>query len=170
MLMLLVWGAAVAAQVQPNVAPHPAPDQPLPFSHRTHVRAGAQCQACHAAPGNGAQMTLPAGAVCMTCHRNMPASRPGLVKLAEYARLNQPVPWVRVYQLLPGVTWTHRPHLQAGVQCQTCHGAVGELDAMAKVTAITGMATCVTCHQQQQASTACVTCHAWPATNATKTN
>jgi hypothetical protein len=167
-VFLLLLGAAVRAQVQPNVAPHPAPEQPLPFSHRTHVRAGAQCQTCHAGAPDGRLMAFPATATCMTCHRTIAADRPTVVKLAELARSNQPVPWVRVYEVLPGVTWSHRPHVQAGVQCQTCHGAVGELDAMAKVTAVTGMASCVSCHQARQASTACVTCHAWPAAVASR--
>jgi len=37
-------------------------------------------------------------------------------KLGEFAKSNQPIPWVRVYQVTAGVTWTHRAHLQAGMQ------------------------------------------------------
>ena len=154
--------ATSAAQVPPNIAPHPAPEQPLPFSHRTHVRAGAECLTCHGA-ANGTDITMPAIATCMTCHRTIAATRPAIVKLTEFAKTVQPVPWARVYQVLPGVTWSHVPHLQAGVQCAICHGAVGEMDVMTKVTSVTGMAACISCHQTRNASTACTTCHAWPA-------
>lgn len=154
--------ASAAAQVPPNVALHPAPEQPLPFSHRTHVRVGAECQACHSAT-SGAEMTFPANGTCMTCHRAIATNRPAIVKLAEFAKSMQPIPWARVYRVLPGVTWTHRPHLAAGVDCETCHGAVSEMDLMAKVTSVTGMATCINCHQARKASTACTTCHVWPA-------
>jgi hypothetical protein len=160
--LVLATAMTLRAQVQPNVAPHPAPPQPLPFSHRTHAGAGAQCLTCHAGPGDGARMTFPAAATCMTCHRSIAATRPAIVKLAELARANQPIPWVRVYEVLPGVTWSHRPHVQAGVSCQACHGDVGALDAMAETTAVTGMASCVSCHEARGAPTACVTCHAWP--------
>ncbi len=166
-LALLVTGMVHSQQppvdrVPANVAPHPAPEQPLPFSHRAHLAAGARCEMCHAGSANGPQMTFPASSTCMACHRSVGADRPAIMKLAEFAKSTQPIPWTRVYQVLPGVTWSHRPHVQAGVQCETCHGVVSEMDAMAQVTSVTGMATCVSCHQARQASTACTTCHAWP--------
>jgi hypothetical protein len=109
-------------------------------------------------------MTFPDTATCMKCHRTIAANRPTIVKLAEFAKGTQPIPWVRVYRVLPGVTWTHRPHLQAGVRCEACHGNVPEMDTMSMATSVTGMAACVTCHQERKASTACTTCHAWPTT------
>ena len=108
-------------------------------------------------------MTFPATSTCMKCHATLVTDRPAIKKLAEYAKSKQPIPWVRVYKVLPGVTWTHREHVQAGVQCETCHGAVGDLDAMSETTAVTGMASCVSCHQARNASAACSVCHAWPA-------
>ena len=153
-----------AAAVPANLAPHPAPEQPLPFSHKTHVSRGLRCQMCHTNPEPGAQMTFPPVSSCMGCHTTVAKDRPAIATLAEMARSNQPIRWVRVYQVLPGVMWTHRKHVQAGVQCATCHGNVGELDAMAEMTGVTAMASCVTCHQAQKASTACITCHTWPVT------
>lgn len=150
--------------VAPNPAPHDAPAQPIPFSHRTHLAAGPQCQTCHTAPGDGRQMTFPATATCMTCHQTVANTRPSIQQLAEFAKSGRPVPWVRVYQVLPGVTWSHRPHLAAGTACETCHGPVREMSAMSKATAVTGMASCVNCHQVRRASTACATCHPWPTT------
>ena len=149
--------------VQANLAPHPAPEQPLPYSHKTHVGLGLACQLCHVNPEPGKEMTFPNTATCMNCHATLATDRPGIQKLAEYAHSKQPVPWVRVYKLLPGVTWSHRKHLEAGVSCETCHGPVGNLEVMSEVTAITGMATCISCHQARKVSAACNVCHAWPA-------
>jgi Cytochrome c7 and related cytochrome c/Cytochrome c3 len=154
--------APAAPAVQANRAPHPAPEQPLPFSHKTHVSMGLECQTCHTNPAPGNQMTFPGTSTCMSCHATIATDRSAIKKLTEYANSNQSISWVRVYTVLPGVTWTHRTHLQAGVQCQTCHGAVGDLPVMAQMTAVTGMASCVSCHEAQRASTACTTCHAWP--------
>jgi len=149
--------------VQANLAPHPAPEQPLPYSHRTHVGMGLPCQLCHTNPTPGKEMTFPATSTCMKCHATIATDRPAIEKLAEYAHSKQSIPWVRVYKVLPGITWTHRKHLEAGVQCETCHGAVRDLDAMSETTAVTGMASCVSCHQARRVSEACAVCHAWPA-------
>lgn len=153
---------APASTVQANLAPHPAPEQPLPYSHKTHVGMGLQCRLCHTNPAPGLQMTFPAISTCMKCHATVVTDRPAIKKLAEYAKSKQPIPWVRVYKVLPGVNWTHRKHVEAGVQCETCHGAVGDLDAMSETTAVTGMASCISCHQARSASAACTVCHAWP--------
>ena len=149
--------------VQGNPAPHPAPEQPLPYSHKTHVGLGLACRLCHVNPAPGTEMTFPATSTCMNCHATVVTDRPAIKKLAEYAHSKQPIPWVRVYKVLPGVTWTHRKHLQAGVQCDTCHGAVGELQAMSETTAVTAMASCIGCHEARGVSAACAVCHAWPA-------
>jgi ABC-type nitrate/sulfonate/bicarbonate transport system substrate-binding protein len=152
-------GGAVPA----NIAPHPAPEQPLPYSHKTHLRLGLICQLCHTNPATGAHMSFPATATCMKCHAALLTDHAPIQKLTAYAKSKQPIPWVRVYQVLPGVSWTHRAHLQAGVSCQTCHGAVSELDAMSEQTAVTSMASCVRCHEARHVSAACTVCHAWPA-------
>jgi hypothetical protein len=98
----------------------------------------------------------------MTCHVTVAKDRPAIVKLAEFAKSNQPIPWARVYQVTAGVTWTHRAHLQGGMQCIMCHGDVPQLDAMAQNTSVTAMGSCISCHQAHNAPTVCATCHAWP--------
>ena len=110
-------------------------------------------------------MTFPAVATCMGCHNNVAKDRSAIIKLAEFAKSGQPIVWVRVYQVTPGVNWTHRKHLQAGLQCVNCHGQVGQLDQMAETTAVTSMASCISCHQAHNANTMCQTCHAWPASD-----
>jgi hypothetical protein len=149
-------------EVPDNIAPHPAPTQPLPYSHKTHLAIGLQCQTCHTNPEPGNQMTFPAVTTCMGCHNTIAKDKPAIIKLAGLAKLSEPIPWVRVYQVTPGVTWTHRKHLQAGMQCGMCHGDVAQLDAMAQTTSVTSMASCISCHAAHKAKTTCETCHAWP--------
>jgi hypothetical protein len=157
-------GPPAKQEVPDNIAPHPAPEQPIPFSHRLHVSRGVRCQTCHTNPDPGNQMTFPATSTCMMCHTTIANDRPAIMKLAEFAKSNQPIPWVRVYQVTPGVTWTHRAHLQAGMQCTMCHGDVAQVEAMAQNTSVTVMASCIGCHQAHNAPTVCSTCHAWPST------
>jgi len=148
--------------VPENVAPHTAPAQPLPFSHRTHVALGLVCQTCHTNPGSGPKMTYPATEMCMSCHLAVGTDKAAIEELHAFAESAQDIPWTRVYAVTPGVTWSHRAHLDSGVQCRTCHGDISQVDAVSESTAILAMASCISCHDATGARTACVACHAWP--------
>src|SRR6185437_5826278 len=84
-------------QVPLNPAPPPAPEQPLPYSHKTHLALGLQCQFCHTNPGQGRLMTYPATSKCMSCHTTIDKDKPAIMKLAQYAKSGEQVPWVRIY-------------------------------------------------------------------------
>jgi mono/diheme cytochrome c family protein len=151
-------------EVSANPSPHAAPVQPLPFSHQKHTTLGLECRSCHTNPAPGAQMTFPATTTCMGCHAGIATDHPAIKTLTQFASSHQAIPWVRVYEILRGVKWSHQTHLQAGIQCSACHGSVSELATMEKVTSVTSMANCISCHQTHQVPNGgtCVTCHAWP--------
>jgi hypothetical protein len=157
--------AEVKQEVPDNPADHAPPDQPLPYSHKTHLALGLPCATCHTNPAPGNLMTFPATSVCMSCHISVATNKPAIQKLAEFSKSKQPIPWVRVYKVLPGVTWTHRKHLEAGMKCQMCHGQVAQMDRMSEATSVTTMGVCLNCHQEHGAPTVCSTCHSWPAAN-----
>jgi hypothetical protein len=154
--------AGSPSAVADNVAPHPAPVQPLPFSHKTHVAAGLPCQNCHMNAGTGEQMGFPTTDTCMMCHSAIATDKPAIARLSEYAVSGEPIPWVRVYAIAPGITWSHRTHLDAGIQCDTCHGDIRQAEVVAETKSTRAMATCISCHQAHEAAAECVTCHAWP--------
>ena len=148
--------------VPENLAEHAPPVQPLPYSHKTHLALGLECQACHTNPDPGDLMTFPAIATCMSCHNAIAKNKPAIQKLASFAKSNQTIPWVRVYALTRGVTWSHRKHIAAGLKCETCHGQVAEMSAMSQTTSVTSMGVCINCHKLHHAPTVCQTCHVWP--------
>jgi hypothetical protein len=155
--------SSAAKQLVPDrIGEHPAPAQPLPYSHKTHLAVGLQCKICHTNPAPGNLMTFPATSTCMTCHVTVAKNKPAIRQLANFAKSGKPIPWVRVYTVTPGVTWTHRKHLDAGLQCENCHGPVAQMDTMSETTSVTAMAVCITCHAQNKAPTTCQTCHLWP--------
>ena len=170
-LVLLIWfamslaaqkavpSAATKKMVPDNPSVHIPPEQPLPYSHKKHLAVGLECKTCHTNPEPGKLMTFPDTAKCMQCHVTIAKDKPSIQKLVEYSKSNQPIPWVRVYTVLPGVAWSHRPHVQNGVLCETCHGKVRELDQMFEVTSVTTMYGCLSCHELNHAKTACDTCH-----------
>lgn len=148
--------------VPDNLAPHPAPAQPLPFSHKTHMAIGVVCQMCHTNPDPGSLMTYPSTETCMACHAAITTDKPAIVSLQEFAESGRTIPWVRVYAVTPGVSWGHRAHLESGAQCETCHGDISQVEAVSESKATLAMATCISCHEARGAKAECVTCHAWP--------
>jgi hypothetical protein len=155
--------AQVKQEVPDNPVPHAPPEQPIPYSHKTHLALGLPCSTCHTNPAPGNLMTFPATSTCMSCHAAVAKNKPAIQKLAAFAKSQQDVPWVRVYAVLPGVNWTHRKHLNAGMKCETCHGDVAQMDAMSEATSVTTMGVCISCHKANNAPTVCQTCHGWPA-------
>ena len=150
---------AAKQMVPANPSEHPAPEQPIPYSHKKHLAVGLECKNCHTNPEPGKLMIFPATSKCMECHVTIAKDKPSIQKLASFAKSQQPIPWVRVYTVLPGIAWTHRAHVAAGVKCETCHGPVREMDAMSEVTSVVTMYSCLSCHEMSQAKTSCETCH-----------
>jgi len=136
------------------------PAQPIPYSHKKHLAFGLKCQQCHINPEPGDRMTFPATSRCMACHATIAKDKPSIQKLAEFAKSNQPIPWVRVYVVSSWVYWNHRSHLDAKMTCEMCHGQVEEMEVMTKVSNVTTMAGCIDCHRKNDASTGCRYCHA----------
>lgn len=104
-------------------------------------------------------MSLPGTDVCMSCHSTQPASTPALEALSAFASSGAPIPWKRVYQLPAYVYWSHASHLDAGVRCSDCHGAVEEVDVMRQLTNVASKNGCVTCHEARQSFVDCGDCH-----------
>jgi hypothetical protein len=95
----------------------------------------------------------------MACHVTIGKDKPAIQKLAEFAKSKEAIPWARVYSVRAEVYWNHRSHLKAGMQCESCHGEVSQMDTMAKVTKVTTMEGCVECHRNNNAGTGCGYCH-----------
>jgi hypothetical protein len=79
-----------------------------------------------------------------------------------------PIEWVRVHNLPDFVYFEHRRHVNAGVACQNCHGAVETMERVVQATDLS-MGWCVNCHRaatnsgingkSAHASTDCGVCH-----------
>jgi hypothetical protein len=145
-------GAAVALSLGLFAA-----EQPLPYSHKTHVQLGLKCTDCHTMPGKGEMATFPPESLCMTCHASIKKDSPAIRKLAAFAKENKPVPWVRIYKLPDYVWFSHKIHMKKAT-CETCHGPVAERDVLKREKPIT-MVACMACHDETNALNECNTCH-----------
>jgi hypothetical protein len=108
-----------------------AADQPIAYSHKKHVAMGLQCKGCHTMPGDGEAATFPKESLCMGCHAGVKKDSPEILKLAEFARKKEPVPWVRLYKLPDFVWFSHKVHVER-TSCERCHGPVAEREVLKK--------------------------------------
>jgi predicted CXXCH cytochrome family protein len=169
---LLLWAAALvhagmtpATQQPPDAAitetfrPPPPPEQPIPYSHRTHLALGLQCAGCHETAASAARATIPATSTCMGCHDGVRTESPHIQALKAWDDKKEPVPWRRVYRLPTFVDFSHARHVaDAQLTCDVCHGDVSTMDQMQKVRDIT-MAACIECHKSRSAPARCDSCH-----------
>ena len=65
------------------------------------------------------------------------------------AKQPQPIQWVKVHNLPDFVYFDHRPHVNAGVTCQSCHGPVETMERVRQVSDLS-MGWCVNCHRGVQ--------------------
>jgi hypothetical protein len=68
------------------------------------------------------------------------------LKLVGYWQRQEAIPWVKVHQLPAHVTFPHMSHIRVGLQCQTCHGPVEEMQEVYKFSSLQ-MGWCVNCHR-----------------------
>ena len=142
-LVLLILGGAAGGLYLTQLAP----DQPISFDHRFHVGQGIPCLYCHAAAAWGPTAGLPSTSKCWGCHQQIDAAGdPRLLKLADYANKSQEIPWVPVTIMGDFVHFNHRPHIAAGVACETCHGDIGKMQVV-KAPFVQNMGWCLDCHK-----------------------
>lgn len=125
------------AKVLPVATVRQGPRQPIFFSHVIHAGSfQIECQYCHANARRGPSAGLPSVERCMGCHKIIAAQgNPEVTKLHQYWERQEPIPWERIFKVPEYAQFPHKPHVQAGVQCQTCHGRI---EAMEQVHAETG--------------------------------
>ena len=150
------------------------PIQPIHYSHRIHAGDnGIDCKYCHSAARVSKHSNIPSLNVCMNCHKNIAEVAPetlaegkefgvdynkeieklytavGWDKTAQaYTGKTEPVKWVRIHNLPDFVYFNHSQHVTvAGVECQTCHGPVEEMEIMRQHSSLT-MGWCINCHRE----------------------
>lgn len=66
----------------------------------------------------------------------------------QYTGEAQPVEWVRIHNLPDFAYFNHSQHVSvAGIECQTCHGPVEEMEIMEQFSPLT-MGWCINCHRE----------------------
>jgi hypothetical protein len=139
--------------------------QPVEFDHRHHVRDdGIDCVYCHDSVETEAFAGMPSTERCMGCHGQVWTESPELDPVRASWRSGQPLRWRRVNSVPAYVYFHHGVHVQAGVACAECHGAVEDMPRITRAHNLT-MSFCLDCHRRTQGSraitrlTTCSACH-----------
>ena len=132
-----------------------SPPQPLDFRHDVHVTKGVQCLYCHPGALRGPSPGLPTITKCWGCHQQLEITdtSPRLQAMRDLIDpvTNKPTKgfvWVPVAQVPDFVHFTHRPHVAAGLNCETCHGDMSKME-VAENPQVINMGFCLKCHKSK---------------------
>lgn len=129
-----------------------APEQPIPYSHQLHAGTlKIPCQYCHTGVTRSRHAGIPAVDTCMNCHRVTKKDKPAIQKLTEIYESGQPLQWKRVHALPDHVYFDHRPHVNGGIACQTCHGEIQTMGVVYQNMSMR-MGNCLGCHRDAHAA------------------
>ncbi len=135
------------------------PDQPIAFSHKLHAgEMEISCQYCHNTARRAASAGIPPGNLCMGCHKIVGNGKPEVQKVRDAYKNKKAVEWVKVHDLPDFVRFTHKRHVQSGVDCASCHGDVKKMTVAEQVAPLQ-MGWCIDCHSEKGAKKDCETCH-----------
>lgn len=124
-----------------------APEQPIPFSHSLHAGTmGIDCQYCHTGASKSRYAMVPPVTTCMNCHSVARKNKVDIIRLTQYYNENKALPWKRIHKVPDYAYFNHSVHVNKGMECQTCHGNVQEMDVVKQVNSWT-MNNCITCHR-----------------------
>lgn len=124
--------------------------QPIPFSHLHHVQGlGLDCRYCHASVERAASAGMPSTATCLGCHREIWKNQALLDPLRESAAQNKNLVWFRLHDLPDYVYFNHGIHVNKGIGCVTCHGAVSRMASVTQQKPFF-MRDCLECHQHPE--------------------
>ena len=149
----------------------PAPDQPIAFYHSVHAGENQiPCMYCHYTADQSKSAGIPSVKLCVGCHiagstavppdqvagltfpvQGQGAERPEwwyeeAGKILTYWREQRPIPWVKVHDLPEHASFPHYSHVNVGLECQTCHGPVEEMEKVYQFSSLQ-MGWCIDCHE-----------------------
>jgi hypothetical protein len=127
-----------------------APEQPIPFSHKHHVKDdGIDCRYCHTSVETSHFAGLPPTETCMTCHSQIWSNATLTQPIRDSWATGRSIEWRRVHDLPDYVYFNHSIHVNKGIGCSTCHGHVDEMPLTYRVNNLY-MDWCVNCHRQPE--------------------
>jgi len=164
--LLLALGVASCRDYKATEAD--GPDQPIAFYHSVHAGQNQiPCMYCHYNADRSPAANIPSVQLCVGCHVAGSASAGAVpaqasltfptkqrdstwnreaLKLVDYWKRGEAIPWVRIHDVPDHAHFPHYVHVNAGLQCQTCHGPVQNMKKVYQYSSLR-MGWCISCHR-----------------------
>ncbi|MCE2766600.1 MAG: cytochrome c3 family protein [Fimbriimonas sp.] len=145
----LTVGLALAAlsRSPANTKVNVPKNQPVPFSHQHHNwELGIDCRYCHTSVEKSGYAGIPSTETCMSCHSQIWTNSPLLEPVRQSFETGTPIKWNKVNKVPDFVYFNHSIHVNRGLNCNTCHGAVNDMHITWKGNAFQ-MQWCLECHR-----------------------
>lgn len=163
---LLVATSLMACRGPGAESPGDAEQQPIAFYHNVHAGDNQiPCMYCHFNAERAPAAGVPSVQLCVGCHvpgsgvidpalaqLNFPTAERDstwnaeATKLVGYWQRQEAIPWVRVHDLPEHANFPHMSHVRVGLECQTCHGPVEEMEEVYQFSSLQ-MGWCIDCHR-----------------------
>ncbi|HEY3321077.1 MAG TPA: cytochrome c3 family protein [Planctomycetota bacterium] len=135
------------------------------FPHKPHVVGeDIKCDICHKEAAKGEKAGFPTVKSCMKCHDDIDEKKPPEKKVQAYLKDNKPQ-WTHVTELPKETKFSHKTHVDAKVECTTCHKGIAVSTGITMKNRI-HMAECVACHAKEKVGNdlcndGCAVCHSY---------
>ncbi len=155
--LLLFYAGSTLSRSAYNTKQNVPLNQPVPFSHKHHVgELGIDCRFCHPSVESSPTAGVPVVETCMTCHNQIWTNSPLLEPVRKAYETGTPIEfkngdkgWNLVNKVPEFVYFNHSIHVNRGVNCNQCHGAVQEMQMTMKGN-VFSMSWCLTCHREPE--------------------
>lgn len=150
----IAFKAVITGLFSIGVQKNYAPKQPIAFSHKIHAgQYEIDCNYCHTGVQKSKNANIPSPNICMNCHSSIKTDSKEIQKIYAAVETNTPIEWVRVHNLPDLAYFNHSQHVNVGgVECQTCHGPIEEMDVVRQHSLLT-MGWCIDCHRKTDLNT-----------------
>lgn len=123
------------------------PSQPIDYSHKLHAGTmGIDCKYCHTDVVVARHASVPPTATCMNCHTIARKDREEIKRLTAYYDKGNPIRWKRIHKVPDYAFFNHSVHVNKGIDCEHCHGAIERMEKVFQVESFT-MGSCLNCHR-----------------------
>lgn len=165
--MAFVQAQDTSLEEEAEVAMSESQVQPIQFPHDLHAGTyQIDCQFCHFSAERSVDAGMPPVETCRGCHQMIRGTteeqQAEIAKIHGYYDAGEPIPWTRIYKVADHVHFPHMRHVNAGMECQECHGEVQEVGVIEERDPVWGgadMGWCISCHVQEDVSRDCTVCH-----------
>ena len=108
-----------------------------------------KCLFCHHTAENNTFSAIPTTQSCMICHVALRTETELMKPVIISYDKKKPIEWIRIFKLPEYTHFNHSSHINAGMDCASCHGEIEKMETVYRDRDFT-MKWCLDCHRQPE--------------------